>query len=251
MALSFFTLTARLTAVVVDYVDIGTQPDLQGISATVEFRPRIGTGKIVWASGATPPQGFAFAPFKARFDTDGVLRTIQNTPVNEIQTVTVTGNPFTLSFSGSPSTANLPDTATPAAVETALEGLSTVGASNVNVTGPNGGPYDVTFNDALGNQDVPLMSATNATVTVKRAGTLAAGVELVANTSDLGLGTYDPATETGGLVYDVILTNVRFNKSAQEIHPFAFAAPTTGGGTVDLATVAKLPPKPPNWYPKN
>lgn len=240
--LEYFQLTATLTAIVVDYTDTGDIPDQQRISATVEFRPRIPTGKLIWCPMLTPPQGIALAPIKARFDTDGVLRTIQDAPVNELQRVTVTGDPFTLTYSGQTTTA-LAQTSTAAQVETAIEALSTVGASNVNVTGADGGPFDCVFNDALGNQDVPEMTATNATVDTVRAGTLAEGVKLTAGTDVLGLGAYDPASKTGGLVYDVILSNVVYNKGPQTIHPFAFVAdPAWAGTTVDLATVAKIDP---------
>lgn len=152
--LEYFMLTATLTAIVVDYTDAGDTPDQQRISGTLELRPRIPTGKLLWLPTLDPPQGIALAPIKARFDTDGVLRTIQNAAVNELQTVMVTGDPFTLSFKGEP-TGDLAQSSTFAQVETALEALSTVGVSNVNVTGPDGGPFDVVFNDALGNQDVP------------------------------------------------------------------------------------------------
>lgn len=239
--LEWFTLTATLNAVVVDYTDAGDDPDIQPISGTIEFRPRIPSGKLVWAPDLDPPQGVALASIKARFDMDGVLRTIQDAPVNELQRVTVTGDPFTLTYNGEP-TGNLAQTSTAAQVETALEALSTVGASNVNVTGDDGGPFYCVFNDALGNQDVPQMTATNATVETVRGGTLAAGVKLTANTAVLGLGAYDPKSETGGLVYDCIFSNVVYNKAPQEIHPFAIEAPAEGGGTVDLAELTKLPP---------
>lgn len=241
--LEYFVLTATLTAIVVDYTDADDIPDQQRISGTVEFRPRIPTGKLLWLPTLDPPQGIALAPVKARFDTDGVLRTIQDAPVNELQRITVTGDPFTLSYNGSEPTADLAQTSTAAEVETALEALSTVGASNVNVTGDDGGPFDVVFNDALGNQDVPQMTATNATITTVRAGTLAAGVKLTAGTSVLDLGDYDPASEKGGLVYDCIFTNVVYNKGPQEIHPFGIVAlPEWAGQTIDLAEVAKVPP---------
>jgi hypothetical protein len=83
--LEFFTLTATLNAIVVDYLDRYDDPDIQPISATVEFRPRIGSGKLVWAPTLVPPQGVALPGIKARFDTDGVLRTIQDAAVNEQQ----------------------------------------------------------------------------------------------------------------------------------------------------------------------
>jgi hypothetical protein len=146
--IEYFTLTADLNAIIVDYVDVGATPDVQPISATVEFRPRLPVGTIIWIPGQM--QGVALAPIKARTDTDGYLKTIQG--------------------------------------------------------------------------DI--------------------GVQLVANTPILGLGTYDPTTAKGGLVYDVIVTNVIYNKAEQVISPFAFAAPTVGGGTVDLSEVTKLPPKP-------
>lgn len=239
--LEFFLLTATLNAVVVDYVDADDNPDIQPISGTIEFRPRIPTGKLVWVAGLTPPQGIALASVKARFDMDGVLRTIQNAAINELQRITVTGDPFTITYLDA-TTPDIAQGATAAQVETAIEALPTVGASNANVTGPDGGPYDVVFNDALGNQDITPMTATNATVETVRAGTLAAGVKLTANTDVLGLGTYDPASEKGGLVYDCIFTNVVYNKGPQDIHPFAFEAPAEGGGTVDLAALPKLPP---------
>lgn len=240
--LEYFMLTATLTAIVVDYTDTGDTPDEQRISGTVEFRPRIPTGKLLWLPTLDPPQGVALAPIKARFDTDGVLRTIQNAAINELQTVTVTGDPFTLTYNGQ-TTGNIAQTATFAQVETSLEALSTVGASNVNVTGPNGGPFAVVFNDALGNQDVPAMTATNATISTTRAGTLAAGVKLTAATDVLGLGEYDPQSETGGLVYDCIFTQVVYNKKLQEIHPFGIVAqPEWAGTTIDLAAIPKVPP---------
>lgn len=240
--LEFFMLTATLSAVVVDYVDSGTDPDIQRISGTVEFRPRIPPGKLLWLPTLDPPQGIALPGIKARIDSDGVLRTIQNAAINELQRVTVSGNPFTLTFKGQ-ATGNIASTATFAQVETALEALSTVGVSNVNVTGPNGGPYDVVFNDALGNQDVPAMTATNATVATVRAGTLAEGVKLTAGTAVLGLGEYDPQSETGGLVYDVIWSNVVYAKSLRDIHAFGFVAkPEWAGTTIDLAEIPKVPP---------
>lgn len=247
--LEFFTLTATLNSVVVDYVDIGTDPDINPISCTVEFRPRIGAGKVIWCPGLTPPQGVALPGIKARTDTDGVLRTIQDAAVNAQQSITVTtnpgGSPFTMSFEGSAQSTTIARNASAATVQSALLALSTIGATNVAVAGPNGGPWVATFNDALGNQPVPLLTAstTDITVTTTRVGTLAAGVKLTAGTDVLGLGSYDPATETGGLVYDCIFSNVLYNKLIQDIHPFGIVAlPEWAGQTIDLANVTKVPP---------
>ncbi|MGV0042035.1 hypothetical protein [Mycobacterium colombiense] len=247
--LEFFLLTATLNAVVVDYTDPGDDPDIQPISGTVEFRPRISTGKLIWAADLTPPQGIALAPIKARFDMDGVLRTIQDAAVNEQQTITVTanpgGDPFTMTFNGSEDSTPIPRGADNLTVQAVLEALSTIGASNVAVSGPAGGPWVATFNDSLGNRDVAQLipSTTDITVVTNRPGTLAAGVKLTANTDVLGLGTYDPKSETGGLVYDCIFSNVVYNKGPQEIHPFGIVAlPEWAGQTIDLATIAKVPP---------
>lgn len=91
------------------------------------------------------------------------------------------------------------------------------------------------------------MTATNATVTTTRAGTLAAGVKLVAATELITdvLGEYDPQAETGGLVFDCIFTQVVYNKRVQEIHPFGIVAqPEWAGTTIDLAEIPKVPPAP-------
>jgi len=82
---------------------------------------------------------------------------------NEVQTVTITGEPtggdFTLTYSGQ-TTAAIAFDATAATVQTRLRALSTIGGSNVNVTGNAGGPYTVTFVGALGNTNVAQISAT-------------------------------------------------------------------------------------------
>jgi hypothetical protein len=92
----------------------------------------------------------------------------ENVPVNERQTVTrvATGGTFTLSFSGQ-TTAAIAFDATPAAVQTALEGLSNIGAGGVIVTGNAGGPWTVEFAGTLADTDVAQMTgnATNLTGT--------------------------------------------------------------------------------------
>lgn len=76
MAIQFFTVTGSLRAYTVDYVDAGVQPDLQLVTATIDFIPRIPRGQLLWASGLTPPQGILLPPVRARFDGDGALHTI-------------------------------------------------------------------------------------------------------------------------------------------------------------------------------
>lgn len=91
--------------------------------------------------------------------------TSATTPANEVQTVTITGTPtggtFTLTFNGA-TTAAIAYNATAAAVDTALELLSTIGTNGVTVAGgPGPGtPYTVTFSGTtLAAQDVPQMTA--------------------------------------------------------------------------------------------
>jgi YD repeat-containing protein len=78
------------------------------------------------------------------------------------QQVTVTGSPtggtFTLTLRGR-TTGPIDYSATPAAVQSALEGLTTVGVGNVQVTGPNGGPWRVHFTGNLAGKYVPNLTA--------------------------------------------------------------------------------------------
>ena len=76
-ALTFFPVNAYGFAMRVDYTDPDTDPDLQPISATVTFRPRLRPGEIAQASSYTEPALIALAPVAARMDEDGRLKTIQ------------------------------------------------------------------------------------------------------------------------------------------------------------------------------
>ena len=49
-------------------------------------------------------------------------------------------------------------------VQSSLAALANIGAGNVSVTGSNGGPYNITFQNILGNQPIPLLS-TNSSLT--------------------------------------------------------------------------------------
>lgn len=83
------------------------------------------------------------------------------TIVNE--TATPTGGTFTLAFTdpntgATDTTAAIAANATAAAVQTELEALTTIGAGNVAVTGPAGGPYTVDFGvGAYAGVVVPLL----------------------------------------------------------------------------------------------
>lgn len=78
---------------------------------------------------------------------------------NEQQTITLVNTAagtFTVQFRGSTSAAIAWD-ASAASLEAILEGIATIGAGNVSVTGAAGGPWTVTFVVALGTENVELL----------------------------------------------------------------------------------------------
>jgi Phage capsid family len=99
---------------------------------------------------------------------DTALLTGVGSNTSEVQTVTVNGTPtggtFTLTFRGA-TTSGIAYNAAAATVQTALQGLSTIGSSNATVTGSAGGPYTVTFAAALANKNVPKITADGSSLT--------------------------------------------------------------------------------------
>lgn len=81
-------------------------------------------------------------------------------PVVKTVTVVDSGETFTLSFGGQTTSALNGSTTTSAALQTALTGLSSIGAGKATVTGSNGGPYTVTLDATL----VGTLTGSNATV---------------------------------------------------------------------------------------
>ncbi|MCW5939913.1 MAG: discoidin domain-containing protein [Fimbriimonadaceae bacterium] len=80
--------------------------------------------------------------------------------VSAVQTVTLTGSPtggtFRLRFKGA-ETSDIAYNAGAAAVQSALQALSTVGSGNATVSGSAGGPWTVTFAGALAGVYQPLL----------------------------------------------------------------------------------------------
>ncbi len=89
---------------------------------------------------------------------------------DEVQRVTVSAATFKLTFGGSSTATLTKSTTTAAALQTNLQGLSSIGSGNVSVSGNTGGPYTITFVGNLGNQNVAQMTGTNVTVTTPTAG---------------------------------------------------------------------------------
>ena len=80
---------------------------------------------------------------------------------------------FTLTF-GANTTAAQAYTVSAASLQTALRGLASIGAGNVNVTGDNGGPFTVEFVSGKAAQDVGAITANAASLTLNtRAFTIA------------------------------------------------------------------------------
>lgn len=81
---------------------------------------------------------------------------------NEVQSVSVGGSglvSFTLTFDGQ-TTVSLASNATAAQVYNALINLSNIEPDEVLVSGPAGGPWTIEFQNGLGHQDVPTITAT-------------------------------------------------------------------------------------------
>jgi hypothetical protein len=79
-------------------------------------------------------------------------------PPVQVVTIDAGGGTFALMYSGQ-RTEPLAFDATPADVQGALEALGRVGAGNVAVSGPAGGPFELRFGGALAGRDIPVVEA--------------------------------------------------------------------------------------------
>jgi len=123
---------------------------------------------------------------------DTALLTGKGAATNEVQTITVAagGNPFTVAYRGQ-ATASLANNAAAATVQTAIQGLSTVGSGNATVAGSAGGPYTVTFAGALAATAVDQLGASGATVTTSTEGEAAYGITGLINQVGVQTGELD------------------------------------------------------------
>src|SRR4051812_5793680 len=121
----------------------------------------------------------------------GDILRLTGSPTNEVQTLTITGTPtggtFKLAFR-SVSTATIAYNATSAAVQAALEAISTIGTGNVICAGGPlpASPVTITFQGQLAGSNQPLLTVNSAAFT---AGTTPAAT--VTETTP-GVGLYDP-----------------------------------------------------------
>jgi hypothetical protein len=173
---------------------------------------------------------------------------------NEAQKITVdaTGGTFTLTYAGQ-TTSALAYNISAANLQTAIAGLSTVGAGNVSVSGSDGGPFTVTFIGTLGSQDVPLLTANSASltgnthtatiVTVTPAhyanGYIPSGTAIGKVTATSLFGPYDDAASDGRqTLYGFTYADVRV------VHQNGTVATKVGTGAVvndTIISTGKLP----------
>lgn len=137
---------------------------------------------------------------------DTALLTGHGSATNEVQTVTIMGSPtggtFILTFRGA-TTSGLAYNAAAATVQTALQGLSTIGSGNATVSGSDGGPYTVTFASALAATAVDEITADGSsltggtapsvTVTTATEGEAAYGITGLINQAGVQTGDLDVA----------------------------------------------------------
>ncbi len=151
--------------------------------------------------------------------------------LNEVQTITLTGyasnSRFTLSFNGRTTSQITYGTGpTAASIQSALQSLSTIGSGNATVSGPNGGPYVVTFVNARGGADQPMIGVS---CTQNCSGTSATVVETVKG--DAGsVTTCDGSTDGNGYC------NLRIPGITSPQTPSLFSGSTPGTSTMATAT---------------
>ena len=123
------------------------------------------------------------------------------------------GAPVRLSFEGQ-STGLLPTFASAAEVQSALEGLPTIGSGNVSVSGRPGGPWKVDFIGALNGKDVPEIAGVRSEVQ-------RVGVRAPAGTFTIAFeGNSTPA--------------LPFDASNEEVQGALEALPGIGAGQVEV-----------------
>jgi hypothetical protein len=154
-------------------------------------------------------------------------------PVSEVQTVKVTGlsGSFTLTFQGQ-TTASFPSNPTAAAVQTALNALSTIGGvgGSVAVTAV-GGTYTVTFGGTLANTNVHQMKASFTGGVVVGVATTTEGRSLPQTTDQRGLlRVVGPAVDVGAAEFQPSAVTVTLTSSTNPAtvgSPMAFTATVT------------------------
>lgn len=155
---------------------LGLAATADDVEAALEALSNIGTGNIAVTKTETVSTSTYYLTFQGDLAGTNVAEVTATTTglggrvvgvsvtqasavnTNEVQTVTIdnitpSGGTFTLSYGGQ-TTSALAYNASAAAVQAALIALSSVGPTDVAVTGTTLGTWVVTFQNSLGNQDV-------------------------------------------------------------------------------------------------
>jgi len=144
---------------------------------------------------------------------DDALLVGKGQATNEVQTITVTvgSGTFTVTFRGA-TTSGVAFNAAAATLQTALQGLSTIGSGNATVAGSAGGPYTVTFASALAATAVDEFTAVGAEVATTTEGESANGITGLINQAGVQTGALD-VTNADSLLDAIALA------SAAEVTP--------------------------------
>lgn len=136
--------------------------------------------------------------------------------VNETQTVRLTGSPsggtFTLTF-GANTTAGLAYNAAAATIQTALQGLASIGSGNATVSGSSGGPWTVTFAGSLAASDQNQLVADGTALT----GGTTNNVTLATVTPSSGPNHWDTANNWLPAGVPVDFDRVRFEFGSSDV----------------------------------
>jgi len=168
---------------------------------------------------------------------------------NEKQTITitsVTGGTFTVEYD-SEETGNLPWDLTPAQLQSALEGLTSIGEGNISVTGVAEASHVCEFIGTLGETSLSLMVIDDTLVTGS------GGEEVtIAETVDGGTGT-PPAEANASLTIETVVLNsvdtdlvpvgARFTiagESVATVHVVSARVPIDAGPTTEITFTPAL-----------
>lgn len=220
------------------------------VQTALEALSSIGAGNVSVSGSSGGPYTVTFQGAKAntdvpniatngsKLDVAGGTMTVQTyveagsgLGTNETQRVSLpsqtSGGKFTLTF-GSATTAPLAFDASAADVRNALLDLATIGAGNVDVTGPNGGPYNVEFTGSLGQADQPALTADGSLLVSDVSATVAENTKGTPGTNETqrisvpagATGgsftlTFDP--DGGGPVAPATTNPIRYNATAAEV----------------------------------
>lgn len=164
----------------------------------------------------------------AKKTSDGKLYAYAEPSHTQLITIsgTPTGGTFLLTFNGQTTTA-LAFNAAAATVQTALQALTSIGASNATVAGSAGGPYTVTFAAALANAAQPLIQIDVGGLTGGTpAGTVADNTTLTGLETAVGILPVPVATDGSGNIY------LGDSNVANSLNPAVKTVPVIIGGGV-------------------